>query len=91
MKTKIDFDKVAEAEAFGALAVGRIHRRSESRRDNKSIDPRVRLQQAAGLRLMLSHLWKLAKEAGAEECPVKTGRFAISFDRKDLKIHVLRS
>jgi hypothetical protein len=74
VKRRIDLQKAAEAEAFGALAVGaaRKHRRAAS-----SGQPFTPAQSRAFSDLALS-LVQIAREAGAEH-----KRITVSFDLRE--------
>ncbi len=90
MTKRFDLDEIAEAEAFGALAVGKTHRRTNGQAV-KPICTRTKLQHLLSFQHMLTHLLQLAREVGADRHPIKTRSFSVSLDHsKDLKVRVLK-
>ena len=66
---RIDLERAGDAEAFGALAVGRRHRRRRIGTPGSRLTP----AQTHALSEMARSLVQTAKEAGAESKPFKPG------------------
>ena len=77
MKQRIDLQKAAEAEAFGALAVGADRKRRSGGDAGRRFTP----AQNRGLCDMARSLVKVAREAGAERKRVTIGD--VSFDLEE--------
>jgi hypothetical protein len=77
MKQRIDLQKAAETEAFGALAVGA----NRNYRSSRTVGRRFTPDQNRTLSDMARSLVKVAKEAGAERGRITIGD--VSFDLEE--------
>jgi hypothetical protein len=77
MKRRIDLQKAAEAEAFGALAVGA----KRTHRSTGAVGRRFTPAQNRALSKMARSLVKVAREAGAEHRRITIGN--VSFDLQE--------
>jgi hypothetical protein len=77
MKQRVDLQKAAEGEAFGALAVGA----SRKHRGGRTVGRRFTLAQNRAVSDLARSLVKVAREAGAERQRVTIG--GVSFDLQE--------
>ena len=78
MKPKIDLEKAGEAEVCGVLTSGTTHKRFLSSAARR-ISPRA-------FQVVLRHLLEMAREAGADEHPIKAGRYSLRLGQKSLSV-----
>ncbi len=77
MKRRIDLEKAAEAEAFGALAVGADRKHRSTRAVRRRFTP----AQNRAVSDLARSLVKVAREAGAEHKRITIGK--ISFELEE--------
>jgi hypothetical protein len=74
-------DKASEAEAFGALAVGRQRHRRQAGSGNSPVTS----AQKRAIRELTRSLVKFARSVGAANKIIKLGDFSLEFHRKGSK------